>query len=106
VIAPQPGGRLTWAKVGYRSIRGQIESDWRLEGGRLLMDVTIPANTTATVLVPAAKAADVTESGRPLADAQSVQFLRMDGGRAMLAVGSGTYHFVSESSLRTESPKR
>ena len=34
LIAPQPGGGLTWAKVGYRSIQGQIESDWKLEGGR------------------------------------------------------------------------
>ena len=53
LIAPVPGGGLTWAKVGYHSIRGQIECDWRLEGGRLLADVTIPANTTATVILPA-----------------------------------------------------
>jgi alpha-L-rhamnosidase len=100
VIAPQPGGQLTWAKVGYNSIHGPIRSDWKLDAGRLLMDVTIPANTTATVLVPAAAAADVSESGRPLAEAEGVKFLRIDGGRAVLAVGSGTYHFVSTSETK------
>ena len=97
VIGPQPGGRLAWAKVGYRSIRGQIESDWKLDGGRLLLDVTIPANTTATVLVPATKVSDVTESGKAVQQAEGVKFLRMDGARAVLAVESGTYHFASLS---------
>jgi len=97
VIAPQPGGRLTWAKVGYRSIRGPIDSDWKLDAGRLLMDVTIPPGATATVRVPAAKAADVTEGGQTLNAVEGLKFLRMDSGRAVLAVESGTYHFVSSS---------
>ena len=97
VIAPQPGGGLTWAKIGYRSIRGQIESGWKIEPGRLSMDVTIPPGATATVLVPAAKAADVTEGGQAIEAIHGVKFLRMEGGRAVLAVKSGAYHFVSTS---------
>ena len=97
VIAPQPGGRLTWAKIGYRSIRGQIESRWKIDAGRLTMDVTIPPGATATVLVPAAKAADVTEGGQAIEGTRGVKLLRMEGGRAVLAVESGVYHFVSTS---------
>jgi alpha-L-rhamnosidase len=95
VIAPQPGGKLTWAKVGYDSVRGRIESHWKLDGGKLLMDVAIPANTTATVLVPAAQAADITEGGRPLDQAEGVKFVRMEDGRAVLAIGSGSYQFAA-----------
>ena len=29
VISPQPGGKLTWAKVSYDSIRGRIATSWR-----------------------------------------------------------------------------
>ena len=62
---------------------------------RLLMEVTIPANTTATVFVPAQDAAGVTESGKPAAQAEGVKFLRMENNAAVYAVGSGTYRFQS-----------
>ena len=94
---------LTWAKVRYDSIRGRIESAWRLDeketaaGGRgLVLDVVIPANTTATVYVPAADAAKVTEGGKPAAEAPGVKFLRAEGGAAVYEVGSGKYSFASE----------
>ncbi len=52
VIAPQPGGKLTSARTAYRSIRGNIESDWKVADGKLRLNVTIPPNTTATVIMP------------------------------------------------------
>ncbi|MGD0898937.1 MAG: glycoside hydrolase family 78 protein [Thermoguttaceae bacterium] len=96
IVAPQPGGGLTAAKVGYRGIHGWIVSDWKLAGGTFRLTVAVPANTTATVLVPADTAADVTEGGKPLDQADGVKLVRMEGGRAVLAVGSGTYEFVSK----------
>jgi alpha-L-rhamnosidase len=57
--------------------------------------VTVPANTTATVYVPAADALHVTESGRPAASAEGVKFLRQENGVASYEVGSGTYRFGS-----------
>mgnify|MGYP001160508518 CR=1 FL=1 len=62
VFAPTPGGKLTSADVRYDSIRGCIESAWKKSGGKLTLNVTIPANTTATVLVPAKSADAITES--------------------------------------------
>ena len=67
--------------------------------------MTIPANTTATVLVPAGNAADVTESGRPLARAPGVKFLRMEDGQAVLAIGSGSYHFASATGAKAAGQK-
>jgi alpha-L-rhamnosidase len=59
------------------------------------MEVTIPANTTATVYVPAEDEASVTESGLAAAKANGVKFLRMENNAAAYAVGSGTYRFQS-----------
>ena len=59
------------------------------------MDITIPANTTATVFVPALEAATVTESGKPAAQAAGLKFLRLEDNAAVYAVGSGTYRFQS-----------
>jgi len=49
VIAPQMGGGLRWANTSYRSVRGEIVSRWKLEEGRMKLDVRIPANTSAQV---------------------------------------------------------
>jgi alpha-L-rhamnosidase len=57
------------------------------------LDVTIPANTTATIYVPAKTAAAVTESGKPVSQVESVKFLRVEKGTAVFEVGSGIYQF-------------
>ncbi|MDR3269194.1 MAG: glycoside hydrolase family 78 protein [Tannerella sp.] len=51
-IHPRPGGTLTWAKGSYNSIRGEIASSWKIEDGQFTLDVKIPANTTATIVLP------------------------------------------------------
>ena len=60
------------------------------------MDVTIPANTTATVYVPAYRAAGVTESDQLADKAVGVKFLRIENNTAVYAVGSGTYRFQTD----------
>jgi alpha-L-rhamnosidase len=86
---------ITWARARYDGPRGRIISDWKRDGDRLLLNVTIPANTTATVLLPAKSAEAVTEGHQPLAQAAGVKFLRMENGRAVLEVGSGEYQFAA-----------
>lgn len=49
---PRPGGELTWVRASYDSVRGTIRSDWRLEDGRLLLEIEVPPNTTAEVCPP------------------------------------------------------
>ena len=95
--ATTPGTEpLSWVRVGYQHPRGRINCQWRREGGRLTLDVAIPANTTATVYVPAKAAAGVLEGGQPAAQAEGVKFLRMEPAAAVYSIGSGTYHFSSE----------
>lgn len=93
VIRPYPGGGLKWARGAYDSIRGTIESGWSVEGGSLKMDVTIPANTSATVYVPAKSQSSVMESLKPASAAPGVKFLRMEEGAAVFLVQSGKYVF-------------
>jgi hypothetical protein len=95
VIKPTPVGDLQWARASYESVRGRIACGWRREGETFTLHVSIPANTTATVHVPAAEADDVTEGGGPAAEAAGVKFLRSEGDRAVYAVESGTYEFSS-----------
>jgi alpha-L-rhamnosidase len=93
-IAPSPGGGVTWGRGEYDSIRGRIASAWRLDRDGFTLRVVIPANTTATVWLPARDPARLREGGRPLAEAEGVQVLRRETNHVALAVGSGSYEFA------------
>ena len=62
--------------------------------------MTIPANTTATVILPATGADAITESGHPLAQVDGISVDRSEAGRTVLKVGSGHYVFRYEISLK------
>ncbi len=50
VIDPVYPEGLDWAKAEYNSVNGLIASSWKRNGGKVTLEVTIPANTTATVV--------------------------------------------------------
>jgi alpha-L-rhamnosidase len=80
---------VTWARAEYQSIRGRIACDWKLDGTTLRLSVVVPPNTTATVRVPTANAARVTESGKP------VPATATEPGAARFEIGSGRYEFAA-----------
>lgn len=96
-IKPHPVGDIVWVEARFHSIRGEIVSNWRVENGRFHADVTIPANARARIHIPASTGGSVTEGGVPASRSAGVEFLGMDGGRAVFAVGSGEYHFVTDT---------
>ena len=87
---------IEWVRASYVHPRGRIESDWRKRGDRFEWNLTVPANTTATVYVPANSRESVTEGGRPLDQSPGVRFLRLEGDRVVVDVASGSYRFASE----------
>jgi alpha-L-rhamnosidase len=100
MIHPRPTKEVTWCNASYDSIRGKISTTWKCEGDKFTLSVTIPANTTATVFIPASGPGVITESGKPAAQAEGVTFLRSESGAAVYQIGSGTYQFNSPMSLK------
>jgi alpha-L-rhamnosidase len=94
LIRPQPAAGLTWVKASYRSLHGRIATQWRTHDGRLTFDVTIPANTTATVCLPFADLADVTEGGRPAAHVAGIKLLRNSNAGSQWEIAAGQYRFM------------
>jgi alpha-L-rhamnosidase len=87
---------VTWARASYDSIRGKIVSDWKRDGEKFTLKVTIPANTTATVFIPAKSTIGFTESGKPPEQSSGVKFLRQENDRVVFAIESGNYMFESK----------
>ncbi len=113
VIRPCIDPALTFAKATRRTMRGDYACAWRIDGdagARILqVDVTIPANASASIHIPVRDvdtppidaSSTVRESGRPLntiSDLQSRVIESSDrfGSREVVVeVGSGTYRFTS-----------
>jgi alpha-L-rhamnosidase len=95
LIDPVIRDGLTWAKTSFNSIHGEISTAWKVKGKRLTLEVVVPANTTSMVCIPSVNPKDITESGKPLANAEGVDFVRQDGDKVDIEVGSGRYKFVS-----------
>src|SRR5665647_2521083 len=92
---PDPTGQMTFAKGYYDSMYGRIESRWRLENGNLIYSATVPANTTATLYLPASSEKGITESGKTITTAKGVKFIKYVNGKAIFELQSGSYNFIS-----------
>jgi alpha-L-rhamnosidase len=103
-IAPYPFVETThgvdWAKGSYRSVRGTIKCEWRRQGNGFELEVTVPPNVRATVIMPTSDPASVTEQGTPVAKAKGVNSARPVAGGLSLEVGSGSYEFASRVAPR------
>ena len=85
-IKPQPVGDVTAAKATFHSPYGEIVSDWKKNGDTFELDVEIPANTTATIYIPA-------RPGQPVTTDSGLISAKYSDGKAVIKIGSGKYHF-------------
>jgi alpha-L-rhamnosidase len=87
---------LTWVKAHHDSLYGRIGSHWTLDERRnLTWNVTIPPNTTATVILPTTNEKTLAERGQPLEKAAGVRLLRTEPDQVTLEVQPGVYKFQS-----------
>lgn len=91
-IQPQPNSKLSYAKASYESFYGTITSGWEQKENQMTVSVAIPPNTTATIVLPNARLAEVQEGGQAL-HLSGLFKARQDGGRVVVEVGAGEYQF-------------
>ena len=95
IIKPTPVGDLTHAKGHYTTPQGTARSEWSRDAtGITRFDVTVPANTKATVYVPAASAPQTfvaTGSG-------DARYLRYEDGYQVYDVAAGDVTFLQGTS--------
>lgn len=94
VINPSVVGDLEYVNAHHDSQYGRIESGWKREKGKFTLNISIPANTTATVFIPANETDVITESGKMNGKMDHVTFEGWSDGRAVYKTGSGNYSFT------------
>lgn len=93
-IQPHPGGGLSYASASLDTYYGKVSNSWKIENHRIVMDVAIPANTRATIYLPATNAGDISESGNTLSAVKGFSIKDAKDGYVIIDTGSGEYHFI------------
>jgi len=93
IIHPQPGGSITWAKGSYASINGLIGVDWKKEGSTFTLQVEIPVNSSATVILPTNQLGAIRMNGKGVSG-DLLNLNHKAAGETALELGSGRYDFV------------
>ncbi len=96
IIHPQPVADLGHVSAACRSPYGTITSSWQQQGDDLILEVNIPPNTTATVMLPARDGHTLTATGRYGQPGIGITFAGVKDHTATWHILSGNYRFVSE----------
>jgi alpha-L-rhamnosidase len=86
---PKPGGGLTWAKASHDTVRGRIESSWKLNNGTITMQVVVPVHATARVYVPTSDLKSVKVGTPKISAAGTVT------NAVYFDLGAGSYSFTA-----------
>ncbi|MDR2423792.1 MAG: glycoside hydrolase family 78 protein [Prevotellaceae bacterium] len=101
VIQPCMPDSLNRVKASLQTSAGKIVSGWeRRNKGEYTCEVSIPANTTASLLLPATEHTRLTESGKTIWENGSatskitgIRSVRAANNRIEIELGSGNYFF-------------
>jgi alpha-L-rhamnosidase len=97
-IDPSPVDGLTHASAYETSPLGRVSSSWTQNGTSFSLTTQVPVGSRASVCIPTSSAQSVTESGDPIASANGVTVIGMQGSCLQVQAGSGTYSFHSTMS--------
>lgn len=93
VIKPHLDNRLTQASSEYKTGYGLIKSAWKTTDQAITLEVEVPANTKATIYIPAGSAEAVSEGGKAISTVKEISVKGNDGNYIKIETGSGKYSF-------------
>ena len=87
---------MEFVDASYKSVKGLIKSSWVKKGNTFEWGITIPANTTAVVYIPANGEDKIKINGEPsVSMVENTQFISYEKGYLVYEFGSGSYNIVA-----------
>ena len=94
-VNPVLDPRVTSGGGDFDAMPGRLSTDWRQgRDGSFTLSLTVAANATARVHLPASAPGKIREGGKALSSHPDIRPIGPDGDRFVVEVGSGTYHFT------------
>ncbi len=103
IIAPQPVGDLAWAEAKVETAYGTVKSRWDKTDGRLILKLSLPANTAGWLRVPTDGKTEPTieeggqvlmQNGKAVAEIEGIKFVSLEKDAAVFEISAGGYEFV------------
>jgi len=82
-VEPMLTEQLDWAKADFESAYGTIKAEWKKQNGQITLDVQVPANTSATIILPKGELTNV--------DKSKFKNVSVEHAKTVIKVGSGNY---------------
>jgi len=101
-IEPYVPHDLEFVKASVETVSGKVVSNWKKEAGSFLHEVEIPANTTASVVLPLPDVENVTvfegnekiwENNAYIENVPGIHEITIENDRLIVKTGSGKYRF-------------
>lgn len=92
-IRPIITDSLNYAKAYFNSMYGTIRSEWSRNDNQIEFKITVPPNTSATIVLCTSEIESITEGGKLLSDVFESSDVTYSDGECRISIGSGIYNF-------------
>ncbi len=89
-----PDDHLDWVTSSVHTVHGKISSSWKKDPKGLIMEVRVPANTTARIHLPSSPGGSILESGKRISRVKEIHTTNETEDETVVEVGSGNYSFL------------
>jgi alpha-L-rhamnosidase len=95
IIHPQFPDSLFFVKASTQTVHGPVSVDWQKDKhNNISLQLVVPANSSATVYLPAIAGKKLYESGKPVQkDNSEIKLMPAAGNTNVCHIGSGAYRF-------------
>jgi alpha-L-rhamnosidase len=93
ILNPSFDNDITWVEAGYDSIYGTISSYWKKDGDKVSLQVSIPPNCIADIILPRSSHSSLHLNGQKLRAESLEQIFTSQGKQVKHTLGSGEYKF-------------
>ena len=89
---PHPGGGLTHANAEIKSLYGVVKSSWKIEHGIFIYNISIPPNTTGTVILKTTDVDELKLNSKKI-NSKIKETVKKTNESIHILLGSGNYQF-------------
>ena len=93
LIKPDVTGNISSASTSLETMYGTLSNSWAIANGVMTMSVSVPANTTAQIVLPNATKETILESGSTLSIARGIYNISQEKTGVVIQAGSGNFSF-------------
>ena len=92
IMQPDFYSELDFVNASYKTPYGTIKSHWKRQDEKIEWNIEVPANTSATILIPK-KNENILENDERLKNNYGINKILNNDGVTLVEIGSGTYSF-------------